>query len=52
MNSQKLAQRLGSVNRGPGKMPPPYQNDPIDIWGQSAAQWRGRRAEIWARITR
>jgi RimJ/RimL family protein N-acetyltransferase len=52
VNSQKLAQRLGSVNRGPGKMPPPYQNDPIDIWGQSAAEWRARRGEIWARITR
>jgi RimJ/RimL family protein N-acetyltransferase len=52
VNSQKLAQRLGSVNRGAGRMPPPFQNDPIDVWGQSAAEWRARRAEIWARITR
>lgn len=42
-NSQMVAKKLGSVNRGPGKMPPPYQNDPVDIWGQSAAEWKARR---------
>lgn len=41
--SQKLAQRLGSVNRGAGKMPPPYHNDPVDLWGQTAAEWRENR---------
>ena len=38
-----LAKRLGAVKHGPGQMPPPYQNDVIDLWGQSAAQWRQRR---------
>jgi len=40
--SQNLAARLGSVNRGPGRLPAPYENDPIDIWGQTAAQWKAR----------
>lgn len=41
--SQNVARRLGSANRGPGKMPPPFEDAPIDIWGQSAAQWKARR---------
>lgn len=52
VNSQKLAMRLGSVNRGPGKMPPPYQNDPVDLWGQTADEWRARRADLWRTFTR
>ncbi|MDZ4762604.1 MAG: GNAT family N-acetyltransferase [Alphaproteobacteria bacterium] len=42
--SQKLAQRLGSTNRGPGKMPPPFENSPVDLWGQTAKQWKSRQA--------
>ena len=42
--SQALAQRLGSVNRGPGKLPPPLEAYPIEIWGQTREQWRARRA--------
>lgn len=49
--SQKLAMRLGSVNRGPGQMPPPYHNDPVDLWGQTAAEWKARRADLWSRFT-
>lgn len=41
--SQALAQRLGSVNRGPGQLPPPYEDSPTEIWGQSREQWRSRR---------
>lgn len=41
--SQKLAARLGSVNRGPGKLPPPLDIWPVDIWGQTASEWRARR---------
>jgi RimJ/RimL family protein N-acetyltransferase len=40
--SQKLAQRLGSRNLGPGRMPPPYEDAATDIWGQTRAQWRAR----------
>ena len=40
--SQLVAQRLGSVNRGPGRMPEPFQDYPIDIWGQTREAWRAR----------
>ncbi len=40
--SQVVAQRLGSVNRGPGRMPAPFQDYPIDIWGQTREAWRSR----------
>lgn len=42
--SQKVAQRLGSRNRGPGRLPPPLDDHAVDIWGQTRAQWRARRA--------
>lgn len=41
--SQAVARRLGSVNRGPGRMPAPFESFPIDIWGQSRDDWRARR---------
>jgi RimJ/RimL family protein N-acetyltransferase len=37
-----VAERLGSTNRGPGKLPPPFEHHRVDIWGQSRAQWRAR----------
>lgn len=40
--SQKVAQRLGSTNGGPGKLPPPFEDHVVDLWGQTAAQWRTR----------
>ncbi len=41
--SIRLAQRLGSVNRGPTRLPPPYEDFPVDAWGQSGADWKARR---------
>ena len=41
--SQAVARRLGSVNRGPAKLPPPLDSHPIEIWGQTREQWRARR---------
>jgi len=43
--SQEVAKRLGSVNRGRGKLPPPFEESTIDIWGQSREQWRARRGK-------
>jgi RimJ/RimL family protein N-acetyltransferase len=40
--SQKLAERLGSRNRGPGKLPAPFDSFPVEVWGQSKKN--GRRA--------
>jgi len=41
-----LAQRLGSVNRGLGQLPDPMAHQPVDIWGQTAEQWRARRGGV------
>ncbi len=41
--SIRLAERLGSTNRGPGTLPAPFEHYPIEIWGQSKSQWQGRR---------
>lgn len=41
--SQRVAQRLGSVNRGPGKLPAPFEDAPVELWGQTAAQWKARK---------
>jgi RimJ/RimL family protein N-acetyltransferase len=40
--SQRVAQKLGSRLIGPGKLPAPYEDDPIEIWGQSREEWRAR----------
>lgn len=42
--SQRVAERLGSVNRGPGTLPAPYEHDEIDIWGQTSEEWMKR---VW-----
>jgi len=41
--SQRVAERLGSVNRGPGRLPPPVDQYPVDVWGQSREDWRARQ---------
>lgn len=43
--SNLLAQRLGSVNRGPGELPEPFAGVPNQIWGQTRAQWLALRAQ-------
>ena len=42
--SAKVAERLGSKNLRKGRLPPPYDGLEMDIWGQSAEQWKARRA--------
>lgn len=41
--SQNVAKRLGSTLKGPGKLPPPFQDVPIEVWGQTRSQWLARR---------
>jgi RimJ/RimL family protein N-acetyltransferase len=35
-----LALRLGSTNRGRGHLPPPWEDVIVDLWGQTATEWR------------
>jgi len=41
--SQQVAKKLGSYSRGRGKLPAPFQEAVIDIWGQTREEWRARR---------
>ena len=40
--SQGVARRLGSRVLRKGRMPPPFDQDEVDIWGQTREQWRAR----------
>jgi RimJ/RimL family protein N-acetyltransferase len=41
--SQAVARKLGSRNRGRGKLPAPHESVVIDVWGQSREEWFARR---------
>jgi RimJ/RimL family protein N-acetyltransferase len=43
--SQSVARKLGSGNWGPGRLPPPFEHDPVEIWGQTREEWEGRRTQ-------
>jgi RimJ/RimL family protein N-acetyltransferase len=43
LSSQRVAQKLGARNRGPGKLPAPFAEDRVDLWGQTRKEWRARR---------
>jgi RimJ/RimL family protein N-acetyltransferase len=40
--SAALARRLGSARRGTARLPPPYDAEEMEIWGQDRASWRAR----------
>jgi RimJ/RimL family protein N-acetyltransferase len=40
--SARVAERLGSVRRGRGRLPAPFEHLEVDIWGQSADEWRAQ----------
>ena len=41
--SIRVAERLGSARRASAWLPPPFDNEPVDIWGQTRDEWRARR---------
>jgi RimJ/RimL family protein N-acetyltransferase len=41
--SQAVARRLGSTNLRQGRLPPPFDHLPVDVWGQTREQWTQRR---------
>jgi len=40
--SSAVAIKLGSRNRGPGRMPQPHDDKVVDIWGQTKQEWQER----------
>lgn len=44
--SQRVAERLGSRNRGSGRLPAPFENAAIDLWGQTRDEWRTRAGRL------
>lgn len=44
--SQRVAERLGSTVRGHGRLPPPFDHIEVDVWGQSADEWRRNRKRL------
>jgi RimJ/RimL family protein N-acetyltransferase len=42
--SARVAQRLGSERRSECRLPPPFEDHQVEIWGQSREQWRQRRS--------
>lgn len=47
--SQQVARKLGARNRGPGRLPPPFAESPVDIWGQTREDWQRRKGDSLAR---
>ena len=47
--SQQVARKLGAVNRGPGRLPPPFADSPIEIWGQTREEWQRNRELVTPR---
>lgn len=41
--SQKVAKALGSRTLRTATLPPPIEHGEVDVWGQSADEWRARR---------
>ena len=44
--SIRLAERVGATNRGPTRLPPPFQDARVDDWGQSREQWQENRKQF------
>jgi RimJ/RimL family protein N-acetyltransferase/uncharacterized protein YndB with AHSA1/START domain len=41
--SAGVAKSLGSYDQGPGQLPDPYANVPVNIWGQTREEWQVNR---------
>jgi RimJ/RimL family protein N-acetyltransferase len=39
-NSQGVARKLGSRNLRRVTMPVPFENEPVDAWGQTRDEWK------------
>lgn len=44
--SQAVARKLGALNRGRGRLPPPHESAVVDIWGQTRQEWSEHRSAL------
>jgi RimJ/RimL family protein N-acetyltransferase len=44
--SIKVAEKIGSRFLEVGRLPEPHRDVPIHLWGQSADEWKARRAQV------
>jgi RimJ/RimL family protein N-acetyltransferase len=49
VRSRRVAERLGSTLRGQTRMPPPYDAEFAEIWGQDRDEWRVNRRQLETR---
>ena len=40
VRSRRVAERLGATLRGEARMPPPMDQELVDVWGQTRDEWR------------
>ena len=50
--SQGVARRLGSTNLRRVRMPFPFEDVPMDAWGQTREQWRGALPRLRERVAK
>ena len=50
--SKKVADRIGSAYRGLGRLPAPFDETEIEIWGQTREQWTARRQAVKQALAR
>ena len=43
-NSKTVAAKLGSTYQRMDRLPEPHHEKPVEVWGQTRAQWQARRA--------
>ena len=41
--SRKVAERIGSRFLEIGRLPEPFHETPVQLWGQTADEWKARR---------
>lgn len=46
VGSAAVARSLGSYKRGPGRLPDPYADQAVNIWGQTRDEWRINRQKL------
>ncbi|HWJ14765.1 MAG TPA: GNAT family N-acetyltransferase [Gemmatimonadaceae bacterium] len=48
VRSRNVAQRLGSTRRGDTRMPPPFDTELAEVWGQTRDEWQLNRGRVTA----